>query len=90
MTLIHPPHELSVRSPDPDLLALLDVAGHFDFGAGLDKLVVAEGIETAEQAKLVTELACHEGQGYFFGRPMSAKDIHARLEARTPEAQRVA
>ena len=59
-------------------------------GAGLDKLVVAEGIETAEQAKLVTELACHEGQGYFFGRPMGAKEIHARLEARSLEAQRVA
>ena len=59
-------------------------------GAGLDKIVVAEGIETAEQAKLVAELNCHEGQGYFFGRPMGAKEIHARLEARSLEAQRVA
>ena len=31
--------------------------------------VVAEGIETIEQLELLTELGCHLGQGYLFGRP---------------------
>ena len=59
-------------------------------GAGLDKIVVAEGIETEEQLKLVTSQGCHEGQGYLFGRPMSGDAISARLEAPATAAQRVA
>jgi diguanylate cyclase (GGDEF)-like protein len=59
-------------------------------GAGLDKTVVAEGIETEEQMKLVAAQGCHEGQGYFFGRPMSGDVIRARLETLSAEAQMVA
>jgi len=50
-------------------------------GAGLDKTVVAEGIETEEQKRLVIAQGCHEGQGYLFGRPMSGEAIRARLQA---------
>jgi EAL domain-containing protein (putative c-di-GMP-specific phosphodiesterase class I) len=59
-------------------------------GAGLDKIVVAEGIETEEQKKLVTAQGVHEGQGYLFGRPMTAEAIRARLETTVDEAQLVA
>jgi predicted signal transduction protein with EAL and GGDEF domain len=48
-------------------------------GEGLGKVVVAEGIETEEQKKLVTAQGCHEGQGYLFGRPMDADAMRARL-----------
>ncbi|SFW69953.1 putative bifunctional diguanylate cyclase/phosphodiesterase [Amycolatopsis australiensis] len=37
--------------------------------ADLDLAVVAEGIETAEQAELVTRAGCTSAQGYRFGRP---------------------
>lgn len=34
--------------------------------------VVAEGIETAEQADTLKKMCCNEGQGYFYARPMEA------------------
>ena len=59
-------------------------------GTNLGKTVVAEGIETEEQCKLVLTQGCHEGQGYLFGRPMSSADMLARLETQGPPAQMVA
>ena len=32
--------------------------------------VIAEGVETAEQAAMLVELGCVHGQGYYFGRPL--------------------
>ena len=36
----------------------------------LDIPVVAEGIEQAEEADILTDMGCAFGQGYLFGRPM--------------------
>ncbi len=36
----------------------------------MGKYVVAEGIETEEQARLLVELECELGQGFYFGRPV--------------------
>ena len=35
----------------------------------------AEGIETAEQQRLLGTLGCHQGQGYLFGRPVPIENI---------------
>ncbi|SCX35936.1 Bacteriophytochrome cph2 [Agrobacterium rosae] len=43
--------------------------------AGFDLEVIAEGIETAEQEDLMRQYACDEGQGYLYGRPMTANDF---------------
>jgi diguanylate cyclase (GGDEF)-like protein len=37
--------------------------------------VVAEGVETAEQANFLADNGCHIGQGYFFARPLPASDF---------------
>ena len=39
---------------------------------GMD--VVAEGVETKEQLKILRDLRCEYGQGYYFSRPSSSSD----------------
>lgn len=41
--------------------------------------VVAEGIETAEQARMLRELGCNMGQGFLFSKPVEARDAEALL-----------
>ena len=35
--------------------------------------VIAEGVETAEQADLLLEMGCHEVQGFYYSPPLSAE-----------------
>ncbi len=37
--------------------------------------VIAEGIEDRATADLLRSMGCEEGQGYYFGRPMSATEF---------------
>ncbi len=43
--------------------------------SNLGLAVIAEGIETREHASILKWLGCEYGQGYLFGRPMSAGDF---------------
>ena len=45
----------------------------------LGKTVVAEGIETAAQLEMLKIFGCDFGQGYFFGKPMSAEALTESL-----------
>ncbi|BBK43482.1 hypothetical protein STVA_35020 [Allostella vacuolata] len=48
-------------------------------GHGLNLTVVAEGVETEEQAKLLRLMRCDEMQGFHFARPMPAAELVQRL-----------
>ncbi|TVT35270.1 MAG: EAL domain-containing protein [Marinobacter vinifirmus] len=37
--------------------------------------VVAEGVETREQLDLLEELGCDIAQGFYFSKPISAKEL---------------
>jgi diguanylate cyclase (GGDEF)-like protein len=47
----------------------------------LGKEVVAEGVETQADASYLRSIGCEYGQGYYYGEPMSAKDVSSLLAA---------
>jgi len=55
------------------------VATIISLAHGLKLKVVAEGVETAEQARLLRELRCDEAQGYYFSRPVPVAELRAML-----------
>ena len=55
-------------------------------GHGLGMVVVAEGVETAQQAAMATALGCDRAQGYFFAAPMDRQALSAWLMDRQPDA----
>ena len=50
------------------------VEGAVGLGRSMDLDVVAEGVETLDQARLMRELGVHHAQGFLFGRPQ----LHVR------------
>jgi len=56
------------------------VTAILQMGASLNLIVVAEGVETAEQAEWLVAQGCTRMQGYFFGNPMDAAAMEIRLE----------
>ena len=50
-----------------------------DLGSTLRLDTVAEGIETAEQHRILQGLGAHRGQGYLFARPLRSEAFDAAL-----------
>ncbi len=46
--------------------------------------VIAEGVETSEQRRLLQELGCRTFQGYLFSRPLALDQFHAFLPGFAP------
>jgi diguanylate cyclase (GGDEF)-like protein/PAS domain S-box-containing protein len=64
----------SERHDDPIISAVINM------GRSLMQRVIAEGVETREQLAFLRSRGCDEGQGYYFGRPMVAKQFAKLLE----------
>ena len=49
-------------------------------GKSLGMQVIAEGVETAEQEAYIISEGCHEGQGYYYSKPLPARELGAYLK----------
>jgi PAS domain S-box-containing protein len=58
------------------------VSAVIGLGQSLGMPVVAEGVETPAQLRMLTQLGCDFGQGYLFSRPASAEAIPALIDLR--------
>jgi len=58
---------------DEDDIAIVQVI--IALARSMNMQVQAEGIEQAEQARLLLEQQCQLGQGYWFGRPVPAREL---------------
>jgi EAL domain-containing protein (putative c-di-GMP-specific phosphodiesterase class I) len=55
-------------------------------GQTLDLEVIAEGVETEEQARFLAETGCEMFQGYLFAKPLPAAEIAGMLQANSLSA----
>jgi len=49
-------------------------------GKSLGMQVIAEGVETAEQEAYIIAEGCHEGQGYYYSKPLPARELAVFLK----------
>lgn len=53
-------------------------------GKTLKLKITAEGVETKAQAEFLSEIACHQLQGFYFARPLDAVDLAHYLLTHVP------
>jgi EAL domain-containing protein (putative c-di-GMP-specific phosphodiesterase class I) len=63
-------HDMSRDKNDATIVRTIIEMAH-----SLGFTVIAEGVETEEQATLLQLLRCEQAQGYLFGRPMPADEF---------------
>jgi EAL domain-containing protein (putative c-di-GMP-specific phosphodiesterase class I) len=55
------------------------VKAMIDLAKSLDKTIIAEGVESIEQADLLNELGCEQAQGYYFATPIEVEKMNDLL-----------
>ena len=61
------------------------IAGTVFLANGLDMRIIAEGVETEEQAALLRAAGCHKLQGFLFGHAVPIADFEANYWAQRPQ-----
>lgn len=70
---------ISNIAEDPEDQAI--VSSLIELGKSLNYKVVAEGVETYEQAEKIKELGFHLSQGYYYSQPVSAMELPKVIES---------
>lgn len=71
-------HSLIRDLPSDERVGLV-VGAIIAMSRSLDLRVIGEGVETSAQIEKLRALECDEAQGYFFGRPMPAREVSLLL-----------
>ena len=66
-----------IRGVDADPVRQAMVAGMVHFANEIGCMLVAEGVETADEAQTLTELGVRMGQGFLFAHPASVAELLA-------------
>ncbi|TVQ59210.1 MAG: EAL domain-containing protein [Spirulina sp. DLM2.Bin59] len=69
-------HNLNLEPENSKIIQTMIELGH-----QLNLAVVAEGVETPEQLKILRDLGCDYGQGYLFAKPLESAAIESLLAA---------
>ena len=69
-----------LHNPEPTHGDYEIVKAIINLATTLNLTVVAEGIETANQARYLTANQCQGGQGYYFAKPLSVESATAWIE----------
>jgi EAL domain-containing protein (putative c-di-GMP-specific phosphodiesterase class I) len=67
-------HGMTENADDASIVSAI-----ISLGKALNLTIVAEGVETEEQARLLKLLRCHQMQGYLFSKPVPKKRLEELL-----------
>ncbi|MFS0820206.1 EAL domain-containing protein [Bacillus sp. 1P02SD] len=73
-----------IHDIDKDEKKALLVKSIFDIAHGLKLNVVAEGVETWDECRMLVDMGCDEIQGYLFSRPISKDDMVEFIQEKIP------
>ncbi len=64
-----------IDSPQQQTNNIAIVRSIIALGKNMELQVVAEGVETAKQAAILQDIGCDEAQGFYFSKPLPAKEL---------------
>lgn len=68
-------HQSFTRGLPNDFSDMAPTKTIIEIGTGLGMEVIAEGVETEEQAEFLMSEGCNHAKGYFYGKPMPANEF---------------
>lgn len=58
------------------------IKGVIDMALNMGLKITAEGVESQEQALFLRDIGCHEGQGFFYSKPLSSGNMEQYLQGK--------